>query len=148
MNFLKTIASTVYLAGAFIATTYVLHAQSPHPSANRPTIVAASQADTTGKDFAGVWEGVLHTDHTPDAPLKLTFTMTPEFGVVVSISMAGHEAVDGAATELKASGVNVSWKQSIMQTSCTTTASIGEDGSLKGHIGCGHVGAVFVARKK
>lgn len=116
-------------------------AQQAAPQKNSP------QSDSTITALVGKWEGSVYSDHAPESVLKMTFSKSPAFGVVVSIVSGGQEFVDGAATELIVDGTAVMWKQGLMQVSCKANAVL-IAGSLKGGFDCGHGGVTFLAKKK
>ena len=119
-------------------------AQAP---AKSPSMKPSPQSDSTMTALIGSWEGSVYSDHAPESTMKMTFTKSPAFGVVVSIVSSGQEFVDGPSTELKVDGTAVMWKQSLMQTQCKAEAVL-LDGNLKGGIDCGHGGITFLAKRK
>lgn len=117
-----------------------------HPI-QQPTSKKFPQTDSTITALLGTWEGSVYSDHAPESALKMTFTKSPEFGVVVSVISSGQEFVDAAATEMKVDGTSLTWKQGLMQTSCKVSALL-IAGALKGSFDCGQGGATYLAKKK
>lgn len=130
------------LAAAFtVFSATTASAQSSAPPKNSP------QSDSTISAVVGTWEGSVYSDHVAESAIRLTFSNSPAFGVVVSIVSNGQQFVDGVATELTVDGTAVMWRQGLMGVSCKANAVL-IAGSLKGGFDCGQGGATFLVKKK